>query len=618
MNNRYLAPAPSPEIAEGLFWPEHRALPVFASPADILDAVCTKEMSPDEKLLFTCLQGLVNRRKPRLFLVPERNEEGPYAWPELLGLKLNEYDVSDKWEIVKKYADAYRGIVLYSTEKSAHYVNLATTIAGLDALLPVSAELYETVKSVLPELEVKEDLTALPYDNAVELYKYGYKTYWNRCTHRLIVSASPRNRHYNRDLAVACGCFVLWTENRQRAERAVYCKFLADMEPGNALATGWYTEERSGIGAAAEYGLSTVPSDFFENATVYAGMNHAIRTPEIPKLPELENKIYIAIYLSDGDNVQYNQHAMLNLWRNPDRGTCPINWTISPALADFAPGMLNYYYNTASSDDCFVSGPSGLGYSLLIDRHNKRWNLTDRTRCTAYAQLTERYLNKTGIHSITVWDEMDEMHTEVYADVCRNLYGATMVEWYMGPKRLETMTVGNTAFIPNNPGYTPEIEAIYKVFRKKIDAWDKNSPLFLSAQGVSWNMTPANIRELAKKLDETAPGCVEIVRADHFFCLYNQANGLAYNLTLRGDVSVNGGEIDLGNRYTIVRAKIVMENSAGFELYVSEDGADYRLAESTGIGDEVYDFDIPTENARHIRIVPTGEGTVVRAEIFGK
>ena len=53
MNNRYLAPAPSPDIAEGLCWPEHRALPVFASPAETLDAVCTKEMSPDEKLLFT-------------------------------------------------------------------------------------------------------------------------------------------------------------------------------------------------------------------------------------------------------------------------------------------------------------------------------------------------------------------------------------------------------------------------------------------------------------------------------------------------------------------------------------------------------------------------------------
>ncbi|MBR4000538.1 MAG: protein containing Coagulation factor 5/8 type, partial [Clostridia bacterium] len=81
MNNRYLTPAPSPDITEGLFWPEHRALPVFASPAPVLDAVLVKELNPDEKLLFACLEGLVNRVKPRLFLIPERCDEGPYAWP---------------------------------------------------------------------------------------------------------------------------------------------------------------------------------------------------------------------------------------------------------------------------------------------------------------------------------------------------------------------------------------------------------------------------------------------------------------------------------------------------------------------------------------------------------
>ena len=617
MNNRYLAPAPSPDITEGLFWPEHRALPVFASPAETLDAICTKELTPDEKLLFTCLEGLVNRRKPRLFLVPERNEEGPYAWPELLGLKLNEYTVENRWEIVKKYADAYRGIVLYNAEKCEHYVNLATTVSGLDALLPVSVELYETVKQIFPDLEVKADLTTLPFDNAVELYRYGYKTYWNRCTHKLIVSAAPRNRHYIRDLAVACGCFVIWTENRRRAEKAVYSKFLADMEAGNALATGWYTEERSGIGAAAEYGLSTVPSDYFENATVYAGMKHEISIPAIPKTPKLENKIYIAIYLSDGDNVQYNQHAMLNLWRNPERGTCPINWTISPALADFAPGMLNYFYDTASEGDCFVSGPSGLGYSLLIDRHNKLWNLTDRAKCTSYAQLTERYLNKTGIHSITVWDEMDEMHTEVYADVCRNLYGATMVEWYMAPKLLETMTVKNTAFIPNTPGYTPDINAIHRIFKEKIDKWDRQSPLFLSAQGVSWNMTPANIKELAGKLDETAPGCIEILRADHFFCLYNQAHGLSYNLSLTEAASEKDGIVDLGQEYTVTRVKAELEGAAGFELFTSADGENWALAESTFAADTVYDFDLVPVTARYVKIVPMG-GQVKHTDVFGK
>ena len=613
MNNRYLTPAPSPDITEGLFWPEHRALPVFAEPAPVLDAVLVKELNPDEKLLFACLEGLVNRVKPRLFLIPERCDEGPYAWPQLLKLPLNEYPGEAKWLLLKKYADVIRGFVLYSCEKTDHYVNLATTISGLDSLLPVTPELYEKLHGYFPDMEIKRDLTEMKFDNPVELYRHVHRTVWKRCSRRLIVSASPKNRHFNRDLAVACGAMVIWTENRNRAEKAVYCRYLADMEPGNAIATGWYTEERSGIGAAAEFGLSTVPSDYFENATVYAGMEHEIRIPEVPKAPALANRIYIAIYLSDGDNVQYNQHAMLNLWRNPQRGLCPINWTVSPALADFAPGMLNYYYRTATPNDCFVSGPSGLGYSLLIDRHNRRWNLTDRDKTRAYAGLTERYLTKTGIRSITVWDEMDEMHTEVYADICRSLYGATMVEWYMGPKPLETMISGNVAFIPNNPGYTPEIEAIRRVFAKKIEAWDGASPLFLSAQGVSWNMTPANVKSLADQLDELAPGCVEILRADHFFTLWNQAHGLAYNLCLRPDVTVNGNTADLGSEYEISRVRFTC-TGGGFALSVSCDGENWNEIESSPIAAEGYDFDLPPVSARYVRI----DGNVKNIELFGK
>ncbi len=90
MNNRYLAPAPSPNRSRGLFWPDHRALPVFSTPAESLDTIPTGALNPDEMLLFACLQGLVNREKPRVFLLPGRCEEGQRAWPDLLHLKLRE------------------------------------------------------------------------------------------------------------------------------------------------------------------------------------------------------------------------------------------------------------------------------------------------------------------------------------------------------------------------------------------------------------------------------------------------------------------------------------------------------------------------------------------------
>ncbi len=587
---------------------------VLSTPEPVLDGVNVAELTRDERLMFVCLQGLVNREKPRVFLVPERAEEGKLSWVDIHGLELTIHDGGKKWDVLRKYSGEVKGVILYSCERNRHFVNLAATLAGIEDSLPVTPELYNAMKSNGISLPVTDDIMGLDLADAVEIYTYMYDNLWKYCNHRLIVSASPQNPHYIRDMAVCAKSAVIWLENRKDREREVYRKFLADMEPGESAATGWYTEERSGIGCAAEFGLSTIPSDYFENSTVFAGCGHEIKKPKIPKMPPLENKIYAAVYLSDGDNVQYNQHAMLNLWRNPDRGSIPINWTVSPLLCDFGPGMYNYYSSTASDNDCLVSGPSGAGYSLIVDRHNKKINLTDRERAKKYAILSDRYLELSGIHSITIWDEATDMHADVYDRYCRSLYGATLVDWWMLPEPLEPIQRDRISFIPNSPGYTGEIEAIYKTFAEKIKKWDKKSPLFLSAQGVSWNMTPANLKALSDKLNELAPGQVQLVRADHFFALLGKANVKPYNLTLEPDCTVEEKDcktiIDLGSVHTVSRIRARNMTLAVAELSI--DGKNWTEVIETSPDDGV-DVDIEPTRARYVILTAAG----VDAEIFG-
>ena len=104
------------------------------------------------------------------------------------------------------------------------------------------------------------------------------------------------------------------------------------MPAGNAVVLGWYATERSGVTTATRFGIGTMPADHFMNATVFAGGSHEIRIPAAPEPPALENKLYVTIFLSDGDNIQYTQHAMRRIWdRSSDvRGKMPLNWTIAP------------------------------------------------------------------------------------------------------------------------------------------------------------------------------------------------------------------------------------------------------------------------------------------------
>lgn len=531
--NRHIPVSQRRTIESGTYWPAGQVLPHFATPAPQLDGLDMKQgkLSPEEKTMLLAIQGIVNKKQPRIFLF-EHYSEGKHKWPRLLNLSIQELEPTQYLQLADKYKNELKGVILYSTEKSAHYLNLASTVAGLEDAIPVTPQLYELLQQRDIQLPVIADLTKLPFTKATEIYEYLYDHYWHRCTHRLLVSLPPQ-RGFVRDLAIASGAAIVWLDARKWNENTVLRKFMKAMKPGESIITGWYAEERSGIGLATEYGLSTIPSDFYENATVYAGMQQQIQYPEVPKMPVLENKIYLALYMSDGDNVQYCQHAMSELWDKKGRGIIPINWTISPGLVDFGPAMLNHYYTTATSNDFFASGPSGMGYSLIYDAHNYLWNATSGADFTPYAKLTQQYLEKSGLRVITIWDEVNQEQMGAFARNCRYLYGLTQQDWERRPYKVPTYIQDHKlAFIPNLPCYANGIDVIYSFWKDTIAGFDGSKPVFLSAQGESWKMGPDNIVALKKRLEELSPGNIVICRGDHFFNLFNEANSLPFNLTL--------------------------------------------------------------------------------------
>lgn len=531
--NQHIPVSQPRTIESGTYWPAGQVLPHFATPAPQLDGLDMKQgkLSPEEKTMLLAIQGIVNKKQPRIFLF-EHYSEGKHKWPRLLNLSIQELEPTQYLQLADKYKNELKGVILYSTEKSAHYLNLASTVAGLEDAIPVTPQLNELLQQRNIQLPIIADFTKLPFTKATEIYEYLYDHYWNRCTHRLLVSLPPQ-RGFVRDLAIASGAAIVWLDARKWNENTVLRKFMKAMKPGESIITGWYAEERSGIGLATEYGLSTIPSDFFENTTVYAGMQQQIQYPEVPKMPVLENKIYLALYMSDGDNVQYCQHAMSTLWDKKGRGIIPINWTISPGLVDFGPAMLNHYYTTATANDFFASGPSGMGYSLIYDAHNYLWNATSGADFTPYAKLTQQYLEKSGLRVITIWDEVNQEQMGAYARNCRYLYGLTQQDWERRPYKVPTYIQDHKlAFIPNLPCYANGIDVIYSFWKDTIAGFDGSKPVFLSAQGESWKMGPDNIVALKKRLEELSPGNIVICRSDHFFNLFNEANSLPFNLTL--------------------------------------------------------------------------------------
>ena len=540
--------------ANELSWPEDRLLPLFLPPASTVKTLDmgAASLSDDERVMFCALQGIVNRTQPRILLY-NHNEEPQSTWPTAHSLTTSAISASNPYALVSPFQEEIRGLVLYSTEKSEHYANLAVTIAGLDRLLPVTAAVRDKLVAKGMDFPVVTDLTSLTMTNTYQIYNYLYTNYWSRCNHRLLISERP-NIPYVHDIGVASGSACVWLDPRTSNEQRVLDFFLKDMTPGRDIVLGWYPEERSGVGEATKYGLSTVPADFFENTTVYSAVNKPVKIPPVPKRGSLENKVYATVYISDGDNIQYCQHAMAKIFEQSGRGQMAMNWTVSPALVDFAPMMLNYYYGKANAtNDCFVCGPSGLGYSMPFNglgSGSGTYYNSSGSALTPYIQLTQRYIEKAGLRVITIWDNISTDQRKAFADNCPYLYGLTINDYERQSGRLAyAVQSGWLPIAPQYPCYRGDIDGITDFFNRDIKNFKGTEPMFVTGQADVWNLGPDKLIALKDKLNDLSPGNVNIVRADHWFSYYNEAHHLPFNLTMLKTMGVTSSSSRTAARF---------------------------------------------------------------------
>lgn len=670
--NRYENfPALTP-VQTGISWPQGQALPHFAAPG-ALDTIEVQSLTRDEQLAFSALQGLVNKTQPRIFIIDNRTDEGRLTWAQTPGIDFQfatNYSRENKYALLAKYAGELDGIVLYDPAISPHYRNLAGTVAGLRRAIPVTHEIEARLRENGIQLKTVADLRDLTFSSPLEIYEHLYTNYWQECSKRLLVSARPTDRgddfHHTRDLAAAVGAAVLWLDARVPAERDLLREFYGTMKAGEAVLLGWHATERSGITTASEFGLSTLPADFYLNSTVYSGMDHRIQIPPVPKMPRLENKAYIALFISDGDNIQYNQRGLRRIWDGSRgvRGKFPLNWTTAPGLVDVGPALLNYYYRTATTNDCFVSGPSGMGYLMPFNTLTEPGAplglyLADPARMDAYARLTGTYLQRSGLRVVTIWDDATPMQRAAYEKHGRNLYGLTVQNFKDVPAVQGSVVNDRLRFDKLIIPYASTYEHLRRSLKNELSRWDERSPLFLAYQSSVWSeLKPARLVELCQEITDSMSNKVAFVRADHYFNLYNQAHNIPFNLVMLPDIklradpasenaeSINDGtpatiwtapgaasiELDLGKPYRITRYVLRHAGAAGldrklntpnFALAASSDGRSWKTIDNRKHNTaDVTDIDLEPIEAQYLKLTihnpgPDATTRIADLEIYG-
>ncbi len=568
-------------------WPEGQVLPSFPEPAQTQDWILLRGEvleNEDELYLFSSLKGVVNRTQPRIFSYEgDDAAEGPFTWLESLGLEYVEH--ADPWALMDKYKDEVGGLVVYDPEQ-IHTVNLATMIAGADSALVASPRLVERLTAEPYNLEIVADLRGR-FDSKLDVYQTIYDDYWFERDRRILLGISPEIIKASiREYAVALGLVTIWLDPDVGAESDLLDKFFATM-PADGHYLGWWPDEATGITRASQFGIPTIPSDYSTNLTMHSGFDREIRIKPAPPKPELENKIYVAFILSDGDNLQFVEHGLRKVWSDPERGSVPLGYTISPAMKDAMPGALNYFYESAAENDNLISGPSGLGY-IYPNFY------PDDDRLSDYVKRTEAYNNATGIRVTTVWNTItggiDDNVGQVYARYAPSLLGLT------GQNTGGPLSIYSNS-LPGKPltcNYCWDEGNMGSHIANASEGWEGDEPLFLIIQSQPWRgATPAVFRNVADNLNDD----YRVVRPDHLFQLLREQNGLPTSGVFNPNTDLPAPP-------------------SGFNAWKSFNLADHHIRHASARGRIDLDVD-PVEDA-YWKMVPglAGEGVSFQAQNF--
>ena len=473
----------------------------------------------------------MNRTKPRIYFKDSSvdSQEGATFWLDKFNVPLNV--VADPMTLVTKYESEIAGIVVYDPDV-LDTINLAVTIAGIKGGIVASPTLAAILTAPPYSLKTLVDTTTLGLTTNLEVYQYELANYGPQASTRIIIGHDPTNAGMADcliDYAVATQAAVVWLDSQQSAQLDLLAGFFANLQ-SNAPYLGWWVSEPSGVGTSAQYHVPVFAADWSRNLSAFGGIRRTITPPTPPAPPALDTtKAYVAIFMSDGDNLQENQHLIPLKWADPGRGQVPISWTTQPALVDVAPVILDYYWTTATTNDVLVSGPSGLGYT-----YPQRWPQSPDDSFAPYTLRSADTLERAGLDVITVWNNgvpltASQPQADDYAANMPHLLGVTD---QLGGGGAPMVIGSKLPFLFFSSGYAGTEADLESGIQTQLSGWNKSSgPLFVAVQGDinQGVITPTAFLHVQQYFASGGAGAdpdVVFVRGDHLFQLIRQHLGL--------------------------------------------------------------------------------------------
>ncbi len=373
-------------------WSSNSQWPAFQAP-DHLEVYDIRGASQDAQLSITTLTGVINHQQPKVYLL---SSDDAAFWLQEVFAQIP-HDVSPVTgnaaldALLNSYGSSIQGIIIYDPN-CIDSINIATMMAGQDDGIVVSPAQAQVLQGPPHQLPVIADLRIYQWKNRIQAYIWAESNLLKNAAPNLVAGFDPNIPGALRSFLVATRTFIYWLDPRNFlpdilhgwvSERGLMQRILGAF-PAGTIHLGWFIDEPHGVSLTSKAAMPVLASDFFENLEVWTSVQNVQSVGQEPVVSGRAGaspaptfhvgsvnvggpKAYVSFTISDGDNLQYDQHRMAGLWRDPVRGSIPIGWTISPSLVQTAPSLAAYYMSTASPNDELIAGPSGEGYMYPSD-----------------------------------------------------------------------------------------------------------------------------------------------------------------------------------------------------------------------------------------------------------
>ena len=354
----------------------------------------------DSRATSYALQGLVNQTSAEVFIDERGNDRSQINYSGKPYTVLNVATVGGSTSLrgvrtlFVKYQASVQKMFIYDASKDWTYY-LALMAGAQQNGIPVTTTVRDALRAQVPGWAGTE----VDYSNIgttrIEGYDWALANLMPNCTKKSVYFARAFDLDCM-DYVVASKSFVFNLLASDPAEAAKISEIFATPGYGVGTSLGGYAGD-SVNQLANPYGIGYNVSDFYSNGSFWSSFPNKTYTQATGEgITALNGKVYVAILLSDGDNLQFDQGATYSNWKNdPQRGTVPVGTSLSPVLQEIDTPLLDWYYANKTANDELIAGPCGFQFIYLNDY--------DSALLPQWCEINAKWTADAGFHTTSVW-----------------------------------------------------------------------------------------------------------------------------------------------------------------------------------------------------------------------